>query len=234
MVNFSEIAQLTKDCYKQRQEATNINNSPEEIRANHAAWNSFESQLKTFKVATNLSWIDWSKVESLLDVGCGYGNFSEFLIKEKQYQGRYLGIDIIPDFIDKARQLYEEKYSSRFITGNFLELDWTQEKFDVVISMGVLGVNQDYPEPYGIKSLEYAQKTIELIARLAVSAISLYFPNADNIDASKIKPRMAYYKVSEIEKMVLKACGSRCEDITFISFPNQDNVKTISKIKLSI
>ncbi|NEQ84252.1 MAG: class I SAM-dependent methyltransferase [Moorea sp. SIO2I5] len=234
MVDISDVARLTKDCYKERQEATNNDNFQEEIMANNVGWKSIENQLKTFEVATNLSWINWEKVESLLDVGCGYGNFSEFLIKEKQYKGRYLGIDIIPEFIDKAIQLYEKKSGIRFIAGDFLELDGNQENFDIVISMGALGVNHDYPEPCGIKSLEYAQKFIELTARIAVSAISLYFPNADNIDASKRKPRMAYYKVSEIESMVLGACRSRCEDITFISFPNQDDVKTLAQIQLSL
>ncbi|MDJ1185517.1 class I SAM-dependent methyltransferase [Roseofilum casamattae] len=232
MVGRSTVNERTKEFYQQRQEATNTQNSPDEIRANHVGWNSTESQLHGFEAATNLSWINWSEVNSLLDVGCGYGNLSEFSIQKRQYQGTYLGIDIVPEFIDKARKLYDRQSGTRFLVGNFLELDWNQQKFDLVISLGGLSVNQDYPDPCGLKSLEYAQKFIELTARLAIAGISLYFPNADHIDPANRKPRMAYHQPSEIESIVRRACGSRCQDITFLSFPSPDNVKTVAQIQL--
>ena len=155
----------------------------------------------------------------------------EYLSSQKNYQGKYLGIDIIPDFIQTAKQLYGSQDNGSFILGNFLEQDWHKQKFDIV-SLGSLGVNYDYPNQCGSKSQEYAQRSINLIASMANLGISLYFPNADHIDRSKRKPRMAYYQVSEIEQMVLSAFGSRCQEINFISYPKPKDLKTIAKIRI--
>ena len=81
--------------------------------------------------------------------------------------------------------------------------------------------------------MEYARRLVSKMAHLSGLATSLYFPNADNIDPSKRKPRMAYYRTSEIEAMILEACGKRCKDITFISYPDKENMKTIAQVRLS-
>lgn len=178
--------------------------------------------------------MNWQEVKSVLDVGCGYGKLLEFLISTKLYQGEYWGIDIMSECIEKAIQVYGTKDQSHFILGDFLEQSFNPEKFDFIISLGALGVNQDYPEKCGQKSVKYAQRLISRVVDLSGLAISLYFPNADHIDFSDRKPRMAYYRRSEIEAMVLEACGKRCEDLTFISYPDKKNVKTIAQIKLSL
>ena len=228
----SNIIRLTQEFYEQRREATDIGTSQEIIEANHVGWNSVENQIKSFEIATDLSWINWEKIESVLDVGCGYGKLLDFLNSQKFYKGKYCGIDIVPEFIKKAIDIHDNKDGNDFILGDFLEQNWNHEKFDFVISLGGLSVNHDYPEQFGQKSVVYAQKLISKIVEHSKLAISLYFPNADNIDYSKRKPRMAYHSTSEIEAMVMKACGKRCEDITFTSYPDENNVKTIAKIRL--
>lgn len=230
----SDIINLTKNFYLQRREATEPNNSQEIIEANHVGWNSVANQINIFEIASDLSWINWEKIESILDVGCGYGKLLEFLISNRLYKGKYWGIDIVPEYIEKAIQVYSNKHESYFLVGDFLEQNWSSQKFDVVISLGALGVNYDYPDEFGKKSVEYAQRLISKIVYLSRLGVSLYFPNADNIDPSKRKPRMAYYNKTEIEAMLLEACGTRCQDISFISFPEKTNVKTIAHIKLSL
>ena len=230
----SDIVSLTQDFYLRRREAINPNNSPEMIEANHVGWNSIANQIKGFEIATDLSWINWKKIDSVLDIGCGYANLLEFLISTRFYQGKYCGIDIVPEYIEKAIQVYSNKYESDFIVGDFLEHNWNNQKFDFVISLGALGVNYDYPNLCGQKSMEYAQRLISKIVSLSGLGVSLYFPNADKIDPAKIKPDMAYYRISEIEAMILNTCDTRCKDITFISFPDQKSMKTMAYIKLSL
>lgn len=232
MIDEFAVDPITQNFYKQRQGQTNYDDSSDKLRAINVGWNSCKSQFHSFEISTNLSWINWKKVNSFLDVGCGYGNLIEYLSTQKKYQGKYLGIDIIPEFIQTAQKLYGSKDNASFILGDFLEQDWHDQKFDIVVSLGSLGVNYDYPHQCGSKSQEYAQNSINLIAKIANLGISLYFPNADYIDISKRKPRMAYYQASAIEQMVLSACGSRCQEITFISYPKQKDLKTIAQIKL--
>ena len=229
----SNITNLTQEFYKQRREVADTKNSQEVIEAHHVGWNSVVTQIQAFKIATNLSWINWQEIESVLDVGCGYGRLLEFLISEKFYQGKYCGIDIVPDFVEKAIQIYGSKPKNQFLIGDFLEQDLNHKKFDIIISLGGLGVNHDYPDQVGQKSVKYAQRLVSKAFHLAGLAISLYFPNADNIKPSDRKPRMAYYKSSEIKAMLLEACDKHCADITFLSYPDKENVKTIAQVKLS-
>ncbi|NEQ97432.1 MAG: methyltransferase domain-containing protein, partial [Cyanothece sp. SIO2G6] len=185
---------------------------------------------------TDLPWINWQDVESVLDIGCGYGRLLDFLTFRKSYKGEYWGIDIMLDFVEKAIRTYASRSpepKAQFIVGDFLEQTFEKNRFDVVISIGGLGVNCDYPSPFGEKSIEYAQRLISKIVSLSGTAISLYFPNVDNIDVAKRKPRMAYYQTSEIEAMLLDACGKRCKEMTFVSYPDKNNVKTIALVKLS-
>ncbi|MGK7955776.1 MAG: class I SAM-dependent methyltransferase [Crocosphaera sp.] len=232
----SRIIDLTQEFYQKRQEAVDTQVAPEMLEANYVGWSSDAIQHQAFEIATNFPWLNWLEVESLLDVGCGYGRLLDVLISKKSYGGKYSGIDIVPEFIEKAIEIHSNQEGSpktEFFVGDFLEQAFETEKFDVIICLGGLGVNQDYPQPCGQKSLQYAQRLISKIAGLSKSAISLYFPNADHIPTSERKSRMAYYTTSEIEAMLLEACEQRCQDITFVSYPSKKNRRTIVQLRLS-
>ena len=227
----SDIIRLTQNFYQQCRKAASNSNSPELSKTKYVGWDSVETQTLGFKIATDLPWIDWKEVKSVLDVGCGYGRLLEFLADNLLYEGDYYGIDIMPDFILEAILNYGSKYKSCFLTGDFLERDWNSEKFDVVISLGGVCVNYDYPDRYGQKSVEYARRFISKTVELSKSAISLYFPNADNTKV-KYHKLIACYKISEIEPMIIKACDRRLEDLTFVSYPDLGKEMTIAKIRL--
>jgi SAM-dependent methyltransferase len=46
--------------------------------------------------------VDLDRIESVLDVGCGFGDFGVYL-REHGFDGRYLGIDIVPELIQAGR-----------------------------------------------------------------------------------------------------------------------------------
>ncbi len=71
------------------------------------------------------------EVSSVLDVGCGTGDFAYFLKRHGVKQ--YIGIDIVPRVIEKAKLKYPE---FDFISGDFLGLDLP--KFDFVFASGAL------------------------------------------------------------------------------------------------
>lgn len=231
-----DITPLTTAFYQQRLVEADDQNHQEVKEANHVGWFSLETQLLGFDITTNVPWMIWEEVETVLDVGCGYGKLLEFLRHKKSYNGKYWGIDIISEFIETAIQTYEAEPKPYFLTGDFLEHDFKHQKFDYVISLGGLGLNQDYPQPHGEKSLDYAQKLISKLIKLSKNTVCLYFLNGDNagsIEPSERKSRLAYYSSSKIKKILLDECGDRCQDIKIISYPDQDNVKTIAQVKLS-
>src|SRR5690349_2830842 len=75
---------------------------------------------------------------SVLDIGCGKGEFISFFLK--RYPDirlePYLGIDIVPEFLDVAQRKYPE---FELKPENFLRPDFgSGEKFELVIALGVL------------------------------------------------------------------------------------------------
>lgn len=63
--------------------------------------------------------------DSIIDIGCGYGDFAEYLIRNK-IEVDYTGIDINPDFIEIARKKYPEHRFQLLdvINDNFEAADW--------------------------------------------------------------------------------------------------------------
>lgn len=66
-----------------------------------ADWGSSASQDKRFEVL--LGSVDFRRAR-ILDVGCGLGHLVAFLSK-KGFQGSYLGVDAVPEMIEKASLL---------------------------------------------------------------------------------------------------------------------------------
>ena len=70
---------------------------------------------------------EYLHMSSLLDVGCGFGDFSS------RVGGGYVGIDMTREVIAVARERYKDK---KFIVGDFLHHNFDRE-FDYVICDGV-------------------------------------------------------------------------------------------------
>lgn len=230
------IVSRTEDFYKERRDATDTNLPQDEIEAINVGYvGGLKTQQNLFEMASDPSLLDWQKISRVLDVGCGYGALCDFLKSQHHYQGEFVGIDIVPEFIDGAIKAYateSEESLTQFICGDFLEKDFGVETFDVVFSIGALSVNQDFPEQYGKLSFDYARKIVAKCVNLAGSAVSLYFPNSDNIEEGERKPRMAYYSQREIELMVIEACGDRFQAMKFGSSPPNSR-RTIVHVSLT-
>ncbi len=103
--------------------------------------------------------IDFSN-KSVLDIGCGFGEFGKFLLKRYQ-KVSYTGVDIVPEFIDEARKLVPK---GMFITGDFFA-ESHDEKFDVVVASGVL--NSNVPN-----NLEWRKNSIDIMFKSAKKVLA--------------------------------------------------------------
>jgi SAM-dependent methyltransferase len=65
-------------------------------------WGSPESQKKRFEVL--LGAMDF-RFSAILDVGCGVGHLAGYL-NENCFRGSYMGIDLVPEMVKKARSLH--------------------------------------------------------------------------------------------------------------------------------
>jgi SAM-dependent methyltransferase len=57
---------------------------------------------------------------SVLDVGCGFGDALDFL-RGRGWVGHYIGVDVVPEFIDEARSLHRADADAEWHCADFLE-----------------------------------------------------------------------------------------------------------------
>lgn len=78
-------------------------------------WTSREAQLARYGILSQAGDLDHC---SVLDAGCGYGEFCDFL--HKKFTGiRYYGVDHMPMMIEKAVRL-QSMYPASFIQADFM------------------------------------------------------------------------------------------------------------------
>ena len=98
-----------------------------------------ESQQRKFAVLSRMT--DYSQA-SVLDVGCGFADFAEYLLK--RYEGvEYHGLDLSEEMIAKARSVRPEL---NLRVGNVFELP-QDESYDIITANGIfylLGANAEY------------------------------------------------------------------------------------------
>ncbi len=71
---------------------------------------------------------------SILDLGCGYGDFLPFL-RAQGHRGRYIGLDVAPAMVEAARRLHGEGADRVFHLGAA-----SAEVADYAIASGILNV----------------------------------------------------------------------------------------------
>lgn len=230
MDSYQQYTLQTKQFYLDRRVGVADPNYHDRI-AKYVGWSSQSNQYLGFEIATTFSGINWQDVNNILDVGCGYGNLVEYLRENKNFSGEYTGIDILPEFIQEATKIYGNDKRNKFIQGNFLTHNW-REGYDVVVSLGIISVNYDQPNEYGEKSKYYANKSIDLMVKLAKMGMSLYFLNEANVPVSQkqINSNIAFYQPWEIQQMIENVADKRCESLTIESYPDINDVKTIAKV----
>ncbi|MGY2904991.1 class I SAM-dependent methyltransferase [Bradyrhizobium sp. URHC0002] len=94
---------------------------------------------------------------SLLDLGCGFGDFFRFL-RAEGHRGRYIGYDIAPDMIAEALRLHGQGADRQWRVGAEPE-----ERVDLAIASGILNVKGDAPVEVWER---YVLETIEILARV--------------------------------------------------------------------
>lgn len=101
-------------------------------------WNSTESQYLRFRQLSKV--IDFSGPFSILDYGCGYGEYLNFLEKDHDdYKlSNYVGFDISKEMISQARDLFSDWTNVSFTS----EMD-KLEPSDFLIASGLFNVKMD-------------------------------------------------------------------------------------------
>ncbi|MBR0875088.1 class I SAM-dependent methyltransferase [Bradyrhizobium tropiciagri] len=92
---------------------------------------------------------------SVLDLGCGFGDFLSFL-RSSGFRGQFTGYDVAPAMIDKARELHGET-GARWCVGATPE-----GVFDFAIASGIFNVRGDTPDAAWA---DYIDRTLDVLAQ---------------------------------------------------------------------
>jgi SAM-dependent methyltransferase len=78
-------------------------------------------------------------METLLDIGCGTGDFLMYLRKNKNYTGTLYGADLATGVFNKSRIISnQEKLNIQFMEASILELPFKPKSIDVVTGLHML------------------------------------------------------------------------------------------------
>lgn len=96
-------------------------------------WGSEESLVNRLKLVSKI--IDWERVESWIDIGCGTGEIFRLAPQPKTLMN-ICGIDLTTSFIEPLQSEFDSSQYS-FLIGDFLEWDFSHA-YDLVTCSGVL------------------------------------------------------------------------------------------------
>lgn len=113
------------------------------------AWSSRKGQYERFKVLLD---IGVNKTDTVLDLGCGMGHLTDYLLLHTDYlHENYTGIDINTKYVEACRM---RKPDHRFLCGEIFDLS---EKFDYVVGSGIFTVEMAKTEI--LDAIAYAYKS---------------------------------------------------------------------------
>jgi SAM-dependent methyltransferase len=90
---------------------------------------------------------------SIVDVGCGFGDLLGYL-RWRGWNGRYTGVELVPELIEEARKRYASDPAATFISSD-VQTFAPPSKADMAVALGVFNhrLHQD--------NFEFARRTIE-------------------------------------------------------------------------
>lgn len=116
-------------------------------------WNGQASQDVRHRQFLRL--LDGAHDASVLDLGCGYGDFLRFL-RGQGYQGKFVGYDVAPSMIEKARELHGEAADRQWRIGAK-----PADVVDFAIASGIFNVKGEVPDA---SWTPYVYQTIDVLA----------------------------------------------------------------------
>lgn len=114
-------------------------------------------------------------MDSVLDVGSGFGDLFRYLKETIVFKGKYTGVDIVPEFIEASKSLYPD------VDFRLLDIlqEELQEQWDFVVLSGTLNIN------IGEQHLEFVKRMITKMFLLSKKGVSIDFVSTYGDDRNK-------------------------------------------------
>ena len=124
----------------------------------------------------------------LLDVGCGVGSLAEYIDKNN-IDLYYIGIDIMPEMVERAKSKTYKNISPQFMTMDFFKKTDIKKDVDYIYTSGIFNLNLGNNE-------EFLKEAIE--AFLSAARKGVCFNLLDVSCKEKYGDKYYYYKKDDI------------------------------------
>jgi SAM-dependent methyltransferase len=134
---------------------------------------------------------------SVIDLGCGFGDFLRFL-RAAGFRGRFIGYDIAPSMIEKARALYGESEDHQWRIGAE-----PADISDFAIASGIFNVKGDVSNETWT---DYVRQTIDVLARAGKRGFAFNMLSMSS-DPDRRRPNLYYADPAEMLTHCLSKYG---------------------------
>jgi SAM-dependent methyltransferase len=164
-------------------------------------WHEFGYHSRTLGWNKDCQWVRFeaaldgirnNEMQSVLDVGCGFGDLLGFL-RERGWQGRYTGIDLVPELVDAARGVYREDPAAEFVCGDVHE-GAPLPKSELVLALGMF--NHSLPQG----NLGLIQETIAAMWEASSSVVVCDFLSVSS-EPEKRQAHLFYADPAEVYRI---------------------------------
>jgi SAM-dependent methyltransferase len=134
---------------------------------------------------------------SVLDLGCGFGDFLRFL-RAGGCRGPFIGYDVVPDMIAEASRLHGEGADRQWRVGAMPD-----ETADFAIASGIFNVKGQVPTNTWIR---YVHDTIDVLARVGQRGFAFNVLSVSS-DPGRRRPDLYYADPNEMLSWCLRRFG---------------------------
>jgi SAM-dependent methyltransferase len=143
-------------------------------------WNGADSHERRHRQFLHL--LNGGLEASIIDLGCGFGDFWRFL-RAEGHRGNFIGYDIAPSMIERARQIHGESGDRRWRVGAE-----PAEIADFAIASGIFNVKGDVPDE---NWTGYVHHTIDILARAGRRGFAFNMLSTSS-DPERRRPNLYY------------------------------------------
>jgi SAM-dependent methyltransferase len=182
-VNFSSVEQYYKELFKLHG-----------VKPDALGWHK-GNQFLRFKQLTDLFELEGA---TFCDVGCGFGDFNKYLEAKNIVNYKYLGIDIVEEFILEGKNTYNKRDNIQLLHGDFLRAVVDSE-IDYSIASGTFNYRVDGVDCYDFV-YDYMKKMFDLSKKaVAIDFLSdrVDYFHDHNFNYNPIKILELAYKLSK-------------------------------------
>jgi SAM-dependent methyltransferase len=158
-------------------------------------WKDTESHERRHRQFLRL--LDGSPNASIIDIGCGFGDFYRYL-RAAGHRGRFVGYDIAPSMIAKAREIHGEADDREWRVGAE-----PTEAADFAIASGIFNVRGDVPDEAWT---HYVEQTMATLARAGSRGFAFNVLSMSS-DPDRRRPDLFYADPAEMLAFCLSHYG---------------------------